>query len=70
VHVCFELANALGGEGVRDGFALAGVLCAVAGVEETALDGDECVIVVPLKDQMKTSIRGRVRAYDFRKPFP
>lgn len=33
---------------MRDGFALAGVLCAVAGVEEAALDGDEGVIVVPV----------------------
>ena len=34
---------------MRDGLALASVLCAVAGVEEAALDGDECVVVVPCK---------------------
>ena len=35
---------------MRDGLALPGVLCAVAGVEETSLDGDESVIVVPCRD--------------------
>lgn len=46
VNVLFELADGLGGEGVRDGFALACVLGAVTCVEEAAADGDKGVVVV------------------------
>ena len=49
VHVLFELADALGAEGVGDGLALAGVLCAVSGVEQTTLDGDEGIVVVTVE---------------------
>lgn len=45
VHVLLELANALAAEGVRDGFAFAGVFDSVAGVEEAALDADEGIVV-------------------------
>jgi len=45
MHVLLELADRLCAEGVRNCLALASVLGAVAGVEETALDGDEGVIV-------------------------
>jgi hypothetical protein len=48
VHVLFELTDALGAEGVGDGLALAGVLCAVSCVEQTTLDGDEGIVVVPV----------------------
>jgi len=34
---------------VRNGLALAGVLCAVSGVEQTTLDGDEGIVVVPVQ---------------------
>ena len=46
VHVLLELADGLGAEGMRDGFALSGVFGAVTGIEETALDGDECIVVL------------------------
>jgi hypothetical protein len=49
VHVLFELADALGAEGVGDGLALAGVLCAVSSVEQTTLDGDEGIVVVTVE---------------------
>lgn len=48
VHVLLELADGLGAEGVGHGLALAGVLRAVAGVEEAALDGDEGVVVLAI----------------------
>ena len=48
VHVLLELADGLGAEGVGHGLALAGVLRAVAGVEETALDRDEGVVVLTI----------------------
>lgn len=50
VDVLFELADGFGGEGVRDGFALAGVFGAVAGIEQAALDGDEGVVVFTVLD--------------------
>lgn len=45
VDVLLELADRFRREGVRDSLALAGVLGAVAGVEEATADGDEGVIV-------------------------
>lgn len=45
VHVLLELADRLGAEGVGNRLALAGVLGAVARVEEAALDRDECIVV-------------------------
>jgi hypothetical protein len=50
VDVLLELADGFGAEGVRDGFAFAGVLCAVAGVEEPTADGDEGVVVVAVAE--------------------
>ena len=44
VDVGLELEDRLGREGMGDNLALAGVLGAVAGVEETALDADEGVV--------------------------
>lgn len=44
VHVGLKLADGLGGKGVRHELALAGVLCAVAGVEEAAADGDKGIV--------------------------
>lgn len=46
VHIGFELRDALCGEGVRNGLALAGVLYSVSGVEETALNRDEGIVEV------------------------
>ena len=60
MHICFELSDAFHGEGMRDGLALTGVLCAIASVEKTALDGDKNVIVIPFENQMKTDNRGRM----------
>ena len=44
-----ELANGLGAEGVGHGLALAGVFRAVTSVEETALDGDEGIVVLAIE---------------------
>lgn len=44
VHVYFKLANALGGEGMRDGLPLSSVLCSVSGVKETSLNGNEGIV--------------------------
>ena len=49
VDVLLELADGFRGEGVRDDLPFAGVFGAVAGVEETALDADECVVVFTYK---------------------
>jgi len=49
VHVLLELTDGFGAEGVGYGLALAGVLRAVAGVEEAALDGDEGVVVLAIE---------------------
>jgi hypothetical protein len=46
VDVLLELADGLGGEGVRDDLAFAGVFDAVARVEEAALDGDEGIVIL------------------------
>lgn len=56
MHVDFKLADALCGEGVRNGLALSGVFCPIASVEETTSNGDECVVVVPIEDQTKDRI--------------
>ena len=47
MDVLFELADGLGGEGVRNGLALARMLGAIPCVEEATLDGDEGVVVFP-----------------------
>ena len=70
MHVCFKLADAFRGEGVRDGFTLSGVLCAIAGVEETALNGDECVIVVPSQVRRDSAVEEGQSTHDFKNPFP
>ena len=48
MYVLLELADGLGAEGVGHGLALAGVLRAVASVEEAAPDGDEGVVVLAI----------------------
>jgi hypothetical protein len=45
---------------VRDGLALAGMLGAVAGVEETAADGDEGVVVLAVAGQLLRMLSKRV----------
>lgn len=45
MDVLLELAYALGAEGVGDRFTFAGVLCSIAGVEETSSDRDEGIVV-------------------------
>ena len=45
---------------MRDGLALAGMLGAVAGVEETAADGDKCVIVLAVTGQLLRMLSERV----------
>lgn len=52
IHVRFKLSYVLGGEGVRDGFPLASVLCSIASVEKTSLDGDEGIVVITAADQL------------------
>jgi hypothetical protein len=46
VHVDLELADGFGGECMRDGLAFASVLSAIAGIEETALDGNEGIVKI------------------------
>ena len=46
MHVWLELTNALRTEGVRYNLALASMLCTVAGIEKTTLDGDEGIVVL------------------------
>lgn len=46
VDVLLELADGFGGESVADDLPLAGVLGAVADVEEPAADGHKCVVVL------------------------
>lgn len=70
MHVCFKLADAFHGEGVRDGFTLSGVLCAIAGVEETALNGYEYVIVVPSKMRRDLAVEEGQSTHDFKNPVP
>ena len=55
MDVLLELADGLGGEGVRDGLAFAGVLGSIAGVEEAAADGDEGVVVFTV-EQSRLSV--------------
>ena len=51
-HVLLELADALGAESVGDCLSFAGMLGAVAGVEEASLNRDECVVVVAVKARL------------------
>jgi len=46
VHVDFELADGFRAECMRDSLALACMLGTIAGVEQTALDRDKCIIVL------------------------
>ncbi len=46
VHVWLELTDALRAEGMRHYLAFAGMLCSVAGIEKTACDGDEGIVVL------------------------
>lgn len=48
VDVLFELADALGAEGVRDGLALSRMLCSIPRVEETSLNGHESIVIFPI----------------------
>ena len=61
---------------MRDGLTFASVLNAIAGVEETALDGNEGIVKITevlsvAGFLLPSSFRGiERRTYDFRKPFP
>ena len=49
MDVLFELADGLCAEGVGDGLALASMLSAIAGVEETAADRDKGIVVLSIE---------------------
>ena len=71
MDILFELANGLGGEGVRDSFALARMFGTVPRVKKATLDRDEGVVVFTGQRgvSLLTSRFGR-RAYDLRNPVP
>lgn len=49
MDVLLELADGLCGEGMSDGLALASVFGAIAGVEQTALNRNESIVVVTVR---------------------
>lgn len=70
VNERLELEDALGGEDVRDGLALAGVLHAIASVEETAAERNKAIIVVAIAVLDGGQRRRNGITYDFKKPVP
>ena len=74
VHVGLELQDRLGGKGVRDDLALAGVLGAVAGVEETTANAHEGIVEVTAgfvsRGRLMVLTASKWNTYDLRKPFP
>lgn len=65
MDILLELTDGFGTEGVRNNLALAGVLCPVAGVEETSPDGDEGIVkfTIPLVRNPPTEDRLEVRSH-------
>lgn len=61
MNILFKLAHVFGAECVGYGFSLPCVLCSVAGIEETALDGDESVVVIRFQESRPMSIDYRYR---------
>ena len=59
--ILFELANALGAEGVGDSLAFTRVFGAVTGVEEASLNGDEGVIVVAVESNLWSAVADQQR---------
>ena len=59
--VAFELANALGAEGVGDSLSFTGVFGAVTGVEEASLNGDEGVVVVAVESNLWSAVADQQR---------
>ena len=59
--ILFELANALGAEGVGDGLSFTRVFGAVTGIEEASLNGDEGVIVVAVESNLWSAVADQQR---------
>ena len=59
--ILFELANALGAEGVGDSLSFTRVFGAVTGVEEASLNGDEGVIVVAVESNLWSAVADQQR---------
>ena len=59
--VLFELANALGAEGVGDSLSFPRVFGAVTRVEEASLNGDEGVIVVAVESNIWSAVADQQR---------
>ena len=68
VHVLFEVANALGGESMRNCLPLAGVLCSVSGIEESSLNRHEGVVElsVSISSVLNLNYTTRCRAPNLR----
>ena len=59
--ILFELADALGAEGVGDSLPFTRVFGAVTRVEETSLDGDEGVIVIAEESNLWSAVANQPR---------
>ena len=59
--VLFELADALGAEGVGDSLSFTRVFGSVTGVEEASLNGDEGVIVVAVESNLWSAVADQQR---------
>jgi len=73
MHILFELTNRFGAKCMGDCFALPGMLMAVTGVEEPAVDGYEGVVVLAVRKPSIPAYRiyyFEVLSYLFRNPFP
>ena len=65
-HVLFELADALGAEGVGDCLSFAGMLRTVTGIEEASLNGDEGVVVVAANPRLCQLLLTRIAGWRVR----
>jgi len=55
-NVRFELEHALEGEDVRDDLAFPGVIGPIAGIEQSSVDGHECVVEIALQASVPVGI--------------
>ena len=55
-NVRLKLEHALEGEDVRHDLAFPGVIGSIAGVEETSVDDDKCIIEIAFQDSVSMSV--------------
>ena len=55
-NVRLKLEDALEGEDVRNNLALPGMVISVAGVEETPMDGDKCIVEIALQTSVSMGV--------------